>query len=174
MRQPAQHWLRSPTSNSLSFRSLCAAVLVSVCTFAVPGCAALCSFMPVCDRVPSSLVYVSTYAVQEVLPSFKGGAAPIVHAPPSPCLWVTHVVQEEVLRLSRELALRTLQLEMEYAYRALEEEAMDIVGFDVNGEYLKEGCSGEAMYIVGFHVNRECVKEGCSGEAMDAPGFNVN
>jgi hypothetical protein len=43
---------------------------------------------------------------------------------------------QEVLRLSRELALRTLQLEMEYAYRALEDEALDVMGFAVNGEPL--------------------------------------
>ncbi|KAF5837598.1 hypothetical protein DUNSADRAFT_4169 [Dunaliella salina] len=51
-------------------------------------------------------------------------------------------MDEEVLRLSRELALRTLQLEMEYAYRALEDEAIDIVGYDVNGECGKEVCPG--------------------------------
>mmetsp|Transcript_3050 Transcript_3050/g.8024 ORF Transcript_3050/g.8024 Transcript_3050/m.8024 type:complete len:678 (-) Transcript_3050:373-2406(-) len=56
-------------------------------------------------------------------------------------------MDEEVLRLSRELALRTLQLEMEYAYRALEEEAMDIVGFDVNDVLNRQGSTAELRLL---------------------------
>lgn len=55
----------------------------------------------------------------------------ILNAPPPATYTCAHT--QEVLRLSRELALRTLQLEMEYAYRALEDEALDIAGFDVKG-----------------------------------------
>lgn len=42
--------------------------------------------------------------------------------------------EQEVLALSRQLAVKTLQLEMEYAFAALEDEALDIVGYDVEGE----------------------------------------
>lgn len=46
-----------------------------------------------------------------------------------------HAHVQEVLRFSRALAVRTLQLEMEYAGRALEDEAIDIVGSDVDGRH---------------------------------------
>lgn len=54
---------------------------------------------------------------------------------------------QEVLRLSRELSLRTLQLEMEYAYRALEEEALDVMGFAVNGEPFMHTCCALSLSI---------------------------
>jgi len=63
---------------------------------------------------------------------------------------------QEVLRLSRELALRTLQLEMEYAYRALEDEAMDIVGFDVNGEARTHARAALRMAPTACHSERHC------------------
>lgn len=47
----------------------------------------------------------------------------------------TLVCPQEVLSLSRALAVRTLQLEMEYAARALEDEVCDILGSDVDGEW---------------------------------------
>jgi hypothetical protein len=43
---------------------------------------------------------------------------------------------QEVLRLSRELAIRTLQIELEYIYAALEEETADIVGNDMDGGWV--------------------------------------
>ena len=36
----------------------------------------------------------------------------------------------DVLALSRLLAVRTLQLEMEHVYRSLEDEALDMTGYD--------------------------------------------
>lgn len=39
----------------------------------------------------------------------------------------------DVLQLSRLLAVRTLQLEMEYVYRSLEDEALDASGYDLGG-----------------------------------------
>lgn len=40
----------------------------------------------------------------------------------------------EVITLSRLLAVRTLQLEMEYVYRSLEDEALDIAAEQILGE----------------------------------------
>jgi len=56
-------------------------------------------------------------------------------------------LDEEVLRLSRALAVRTLQLEMEYAGRALEEEALDVVGSDVAELLSRQGSTAELRLL---------------------------
>lgn len=63
---------------------------------------------------------------------------------------------QEVLRLSRELALRTLQLEMEYAYRALEDEALDVVGFDANGESFSYSLSLSSLSLSLYECVYSC------------------
>ncbi|GBF97790.1 hypothetical protein Rsub_10215 [Raphidocelis subcapitata] len=56
----------------------------------------------------------------------------------------------EVITLSRLLAVRTLQLEMEWVYRSLEDEALDIAADELlgKGPLAREGSTGELALLV--------------------------
>ncbi len=48
------------------------------------------------------------------------------------------------MELSQQLAIRTLQLEMEYIYRSLEDELLDVQGYgSANGELSRSEAGGE-------------------------------
>ncbi|KAL6761963.1 hypothetical protein V8C86DRAFT_2526853 [Haematococcus lacustris] len=53
----------------------------------------------------------------------------------------------EVLRLSRALAIRTLQIELEYTFSALEDEAVDILGSDVNDLLSRQNSTTELRLL---------------------------
>lgn len=77
------------------------------------------------------------------------------------CAVQLKLMDEEVLRLSRLLAARTLQLEMEYIYRSLEEEALDIAGSDMGGGCMCAWLSAKCTCGTGMGA-RDVMVLGCT------------
>jgi hypothetical protein len=76
------------------------------------------------------------------------------------------LMDAEVITLSRLLAVRTLQLEMEHVYRSLEDEALDIAAEQLRGRGGWRGCFGGG----GVPAGGQGRLQGCGGGGCDVFG----